>query len=138
MAMTESDYLTEISNKYLERADHMLTAAQLALDHDDYVTAVNRAYYTIFYASNALLASRGLERSKHTGVLALFRQLFVKPGLIELEFSDDYGAVMEDRAEGDYNIEADLEAEIAEMDVARARRFVARIKKAIAASEKPL
>jgi len=49
----------------------------LAYEHQDFITAVNRAYYAIFYAANALLCSRRLERSKHSGVLAAFRQHFV-------------------------------------------------------------
>ncbi len=43
--------------------------------------AVNRAYYAMFYASLGLLASRRLGTSKHSGVLSLFGQHFVKSGL---------------------------------------------------------
>ena len=60
---------------YIENAKEALRAAQLNLDNDFYTTAVNRAYYAIFYAANAfLLATKKLARSKHSGVLAAFRQ----------------------------------------------------------------
>jgi uncharacterized protein (UPF0332 family) len=48
---------------------------------------VNRAYYAIFYAANAMLATKGLERSKHSGVIATFRQHFVKTGMVEPDSS---------------------------------------------------
>ncbi len=117
--------------KYLARARQALSAAELALAHDDYITAVNRAYYATFYAANALLSTKGLERSKHSGVIAAFRQHFIKTGLIEAEYSDIYGAVMEDRAEGDYNLEFDADADQAERDMARAQRFLVRAEHAL-------
>jgi len=109
----------------------MLNAGQLALQHGDYITAVNRAYYAVFYAANAILATRGLERSKHSGVIAAFRQHFVKTGVIEVEYSDVYGATMEDRTEGDYNLDVTLDKEIAQRDLERAQRFVERIERAL-------
>ena len=74
---------------------------------------------------------KGLERSKHSGVIAAFRQHFIKTGLIEAEYSDIYGAVMEDRAEGDYNLEFETDSDQAERDMARAQRFVARVEHAL-------
>lgn len=109
---------------YLARACRVLRTGRLALEDGDPVSAVNRAYYAMFYAANALLATKGMERSKHSGVIAAFRQHFVKTGLVDVMYSDFYGAVMEDRHWGDY---AELEAlneAIAERDLNRAERFV--------------
>jgi len=64
--------------RYLARARQALAAGELALAHDDYITTINRAYYATFYAANAILSTQGLERSKHSGVIAAFRQQFVK------------------------------------------------------------
>ncbi len=89
--------------------------------------AVNRAYYAVFYAANALLATMGLARGKHSGTVSAFRQYFVKPGLIEPEYSDIYGSLMDDRHVSDYDMDATIEPERAESDVQNARRFIARI-----------
>lgn len=89
--------------RYLALARRVLRTGYLALEDDDCITAVNRAYYAIFYAANALLVTKGLERSKHSGVIAAFRQHFVKTGVIEVKYSDFYGVVMEDRHKGDYD-----------------------------------
>lgn len=74
-------------DKYLARSRQAVETGQLVLAHEDFIAAVNRAYYAIFYAANALLATKGLERSKHSGVIAAFRQHFVKTGLVDAEFS---------------------------------------------------
>jgi uncharacterized protein (UPF0332 family) len=117
--------------KYLTRARQALSAGELSLAHGDFITTINRAYYAIFYSANALLATEGLERSKHSDVIAAFRQHFIKTGLIEAEYSEVYGAVMEDRAEGDYDLEFEPGAEQATRDLERARRFLARVEHAL-------
>jgi len=94
------------------------------MEDEDYISAVNRAYYAIFYAANALLATKGLERSKHSGVIAAFRQHFVKTGVVDVMYSDLYGAVMEDRHRGDYTEMEILSHETAERDLNRAEQFV--------------
>ncbi len=114
---------------YIENADESLSVAQLNLDNDFYAAAINRAYYyAIFYAANALLATRKLARSKHSGVLAAFRQTFIKPGLLAAELSEIYGQVLEDRHEGDYEIITATSQEDAVFDLQQARYFVAEVK----------
>jgi uncharacterized protein (UPF0332 family) len=113
---------------YMQHADEMLHVAIHNLDQGFYGTAVNRAYYAIFYAANALLALRGLSRSKHSGVIAAFRQHFVKPGLIEAEYSRIYGRLVDDRHKADYDLGADVEHEQAAEDIESARSFVTRVR----------
>lgn len=113
---------------YIENADESLSVAQLNLDNDFYAAAINRAYYAIFYAANALLATKKLARSKHTGVLSIFRQHFIKTKLLPSELSVIYGQVMDDRHEGDYEIMAATSKEDAEVDIDQARHFVEEVK----------
>ncbi|MBN1668304.1 MAG: HEPN domain-containing protein [Anaerolineales bacterium] len=113
---------------YIENADEALEVAQLNLDNDFYAAAINRAYYAIFYAANAVLATKKLARSKHSGVLSIFRQHFIKTKLLHPELSMIYGQVMEDRHEGDYEILAATSKEDAEIDLNQARQFVEEIK----------
>lgn len=114
---------------YVEHARRMLEVAAHNLADGFYGSAVNRAYYAIFYAANALLATRGLSRSKHSGVIAAFRQHFVKPGLIEAEYGAIYGRVMDDRHISDYDVEAKMEQDRAQTDLEDTRRFVHRIER---------
>jgi uncharacterized protein (UPF0332 family) len=114
---------------YAEHAQQMLQVADHNLADGFYASAINRAYYAIFYAANALLATKGLSRSKHSAVVATFRRHFIKPGLIEDEYSDIYGRVMANRHVGDYEIQLTIEPNVAHDDLRRAQRFVERVKR---------
>jgi uncharacterized protein (UPF0332 family) len=112
---------------YIEHARQMLVVAEHNLNDGFHSSAINRAYYAIFYAANALLVTQGLARSKHSGVISAFRQHFVKPSLIEVEYSRLYGRVMSDRQAGDYEIDKMLATDQARSDLDDARSFVARM-----------
>ncbi len=109
---------------YIENAQESMQVAQLNLNNDFYSAAINRAYYAIFYAANACLATKKLSRSKHSGVLAVFRQHFIKTEVLPSELSDTYGQVMEDRHEGDYELITAISKEDAEIDLCQANQFV--------------
>ena len=112
---------------YMDNAQHMLVVAARNLDDGFFASAVNRAYYAIFYAANATLSTLGLARGKHSGVISAFREHFVKPRFIEAEYSDIYGRVMDHRHVGDYELELSLEDQQARTDLRDAKRFVQRI-----------
>ena len=78
------DYGSEISAN-LERADTNLQVASELLDKGYYDVSASRAYYAAFYAASALLLSEGLDTSKHSGVIALIHQHFVKSGKLNKE-----------------------------------------------------
>lgn len=65
-------------------------------------SVANRAYYAMFYATLALLASIGLGASKHSRVIALFDQHFVKTGLLPKEMSRWLHRAFDLRQRGDY------------------------------------
>ena len=111
---------------YLRAARRALEAATFNLEQGFYGTAINRAYYAIFYAASGLLWTKGISRSKHAGVIAAFRRYFIKPGLIEREYSDLYGAAMESRISSDYEITLVGDRGMAEKSLDAARRFVER------------
>lgn len=112
---------------YVEKAHDMLRVAEHNYSGGFYASAVNRAYYAIFFAANALLATRRLTRNKHSGVLAAFRQYFVKSGQIEVEYSRTYERVMNDRHTGDYAVTESIDPEQAQTDLDDARWFVDRV-----------
>ena len=86
----------------LQRAFETQQDAKLLMDKESYNSAVNRFYYAIFYAIRALLATKGLDSSKHSGVISLFHKEFVKPGIISKELSKIPIASFEKRTDGDY------------------------------------
>ena len=96
---------------YMDAAHEALAGSKFNLDGGYYAIAVNRAYYAVFYAANALLVTKGLARGKHSGTISAFRQSFVKPGLIEPEYSEIYGSLMDDRHVSDYDMDTSIEPE---------------------------
>ena len=112
---------------YSAQAYEALKAADDNVRLGHYTTALNRAYYAMFYAANALLATKGIQRAKHSGVLAAFRQEFVKTGLIEAEYSDSYGSAMDARHESDYAVGRIISRELTLAYLKDAQRFVARV-----------
>jgi uncharacterized protein (UPF0332 family) len=112
---------------YLEAAHEALAGSLYNLGGGYYGIAINRAYYAVFYAANALLITQGQARGKHSGTISAFRQFFVKPGLIEPKYSDIYGRLMDDRHISDYDMDTVVEPERVETDVKEARQFVERI-----------
>lgn len=89
----------------LEKADRSLAAAERLLAEGFPEFAAGRAYYSMFYATEALLLSRDLSFSKHSAVITAFGQHFVKTGVLDpslhrylldafdLRNLGDYGAV---------------------------------------------
>jgi uncharacterized protein (UPF0332 family) len=113
----------------MERARRTLRTARLVLKDKDYASAVNRAYYAIFYAANAALSTQHVEKHKHTGVISEFRLRFIKTGLIEREYGAFYGDTMDARHDSDYDFIKETERERAESAVAEAEQFVTRIER---------
>ncbi len=89
-----SFWLRKAKNAY--RAGATLTRVR------SYDSAVNRFYYAAFYAARAVLATKGLDASKHTGVISLFQINFVKTGLIPKDLARALRTSFEVRLDGDY------------------------------------
>jgi len=103
-----------------------LDSAASSLEHGFYATTINRAYYAIFYAASGLLLTKGISRSKHTGVIAAFREHF-KSGLIEAEYSDLYGDAMDARVGSDYDVTFESDSVTAQERLEDANCFVDRV-----------
>lgn len=87
----------------LEKARKTFSEGQELLDANMYNGAVNRFYYAAFHAARALLAIKGLDSSKHSGVISLFNREFVKPGLISKESAKTLAMAFAERSEADYD-----------------------------------
>jgi uncharacterized protein (UPF0332 family) len=112
---------------YLERARKALQQARdnLNLGHCD--VATSRAYYAMFYAASALLVSKGISRSKHSGVYSAFGQYFVKPGLIGPQYSQMLINAFNVRLDSDYDVRPTLNRALAEDILRDAHQFVERV-----------
>jgi uncharacterized protein (UPF0332 family) len=80
--VTDAEKIAALIRYRLEQADEALAAAALNLANGLERSAINRAYYGMFYAVLALLAERTIETSRHSGAVAQFDLLYVKPQVI--------------------------------------------------------
>ena len=94
----------------LEQAEQTLEEASVLANVSLLRGAVNRAYYAMFYATLALLATRRLGTSKHSSVLALFDREFIKAGLLPKELSRSLRNAFDLRQEQDYRDYSELSA----------------------------
>jgi len=85
-----------------ERAETSLQEAKDELARKNPRLAVNRAYYTVFYAMRAFLATVGKDSSKHSGIAALFNEHFIKSKIVPAVSSKLIQSLMDLRHEGDY------------------------------------
>ena len=72
--------------------------------------AVNRAYYSMFYAVLALLAARKLGTSKHSGAISMLHREFVRDGLFDANTAKAIDRAFQTRNRSDYQDEAPPEA----------------------------
>lgn len=108
----------------LRKARSSLDAARLLASQQFYDFAVSRAYYTMFYAAEALLLNKALAFSKHSAVIAAFGQHFAKTGEAPQELHRYLIQGMDSRNVGDYDIGIGLSADEAAEQIAHAEAFI--------------
>ncbi len=115
--MTEIESLVARSTKYLH-------SAKLLLDNSDYESSVSRSYYAMFYCVRALLLTKGLTVSSHSGLNTVFSEQFVKTGLLPKDMSRELNRAFEKRQLGDYESVFVLSEDEAKEVLDKARGFV--------------
>lgn len=95
----------------LARARDALVEARTLVEAGRFGGAINRVYYAAFHAARALLATRRLDSARHSGVIALFQQHFVKTGVIGVDVARALPRAFEKRQNRDYEDFAEITAE---------------------------
>jgi len=91
-----------------DRAESTIGEAIDELSRRNFRLAVNRAYYSVFYAMRAFLAIANKDSSKHSGVISLFNQYFIRTGIVsEISFKS-IQSLMDLRHESDYQDFAEI------------------------------
>lgn len=106
-----------------------LEIAALLLERGRYRTCLSRSYYSIYYATQALLMSQDIDASTHKGTIRLFGQHFVKTG----KFSPEWAKILSDAYElrqlSDYDADFIGTLAEAEMLLEKAKTFVAEVER---------
>ncbi|MGA2915769.1 MAG: HEPN domain-containing protein [Sedimentisphaerales bacterium] len=117
----------ELIEYWLRRADETLDEAKIMLKTNHPRGCTNRLYYACFYAITALLLSKDLSSSKHSGVMSLFNKHFIKPGIIPVAMGKFYSGIFDNRMESDYGSWDEFENESTENDIEQAAELIEKI-----------
>lgn len=112
----------------MERAEHSLAAARELHARGYTDIAASRAYYAAFYAASAAILHAGLETSKHSGVVALIHQHFVRTGRLSREHGRAINWLYELRGIGDYGLTVHVLEDEAARAIDLADKFVLAIR----------
>lgn len=112
------------TQKLLEKAARSVRAARLLLDGGEVDFAAGRAYYAMFYVSEALLYERDLAFSKHSGVHAAYGREFAKTELLDVKFHRWLLKAFNDRLQVDYEVDTNMSGADVEITIDRAQEFL--------------
>ena len=123
-----------IAELEMERARASLEAAELLTAAGLYADAVSRAYYAMFHAASALVATIGRTARTHDGLRALIAEHFIRPGTLDPALGRALARTGGDRNDADYNVASVLSAEDAATDIELARQFLAAVEPLVRAA----
>ena len=108
---------------WMKKAQDSIAAADLLASKGFYEIATSRAYYAMFYAAQALLATQGLSYSKHSAVIAAFGREFAKTGKLDPKLHRYLIGAQASRQTGDYAIDVHMPPEEANRIITWAKEF---------------
>ena len=87
--MTEEERI-EYTKLRIESAQNTYEAAKVLAQNGFWNSAVNRLYYSVFYAVNALLVRNEVYVQTHSGMRNQFSKLFVKTGKLDKNMANSW------------------------------------------------
>jgi uncharacterized protein (UPF0332 family) len=86
----------------LESARKTFEAAKVLAENGFWNSAVNRLYYALFYAVNALLYLSDISVKKHSTVKSQFTLHYIKTGRLDKKYGQLLSELFDWRQKGDY------------------------------------
>ncbi len=109
-------------------AEQELETSQLLLEHDRYRACISRAYYVMYYGTQALLNARGIASRTHKGMIQQFGQHFIKLGIFPTDMAEKLSTNFDLRHLSDYEENAVMSREQAERALAASIEFIDRVR----------
>ena len=114
--------------KLLEKADHAIEVAGSLYGQGFVQDAASKLYYAMFYATQALLKSEGIEVVKHSAVESALGYYFAKPGRIDPKYHRMLINARKVREIIDYDIQEETVEPAAMLKLEDGKEFVAIMK----------
>jgi uncharacterized protein (UPF0332 family) len=119
--MSSSEYIESL--KAFEKAADAIENAKYNLKGGYFGATANRAYYACYYCLIALLYIQKVYAKTHQGTKAKFTELFIKTDIFSVEVSDAISMLFDYRQEADYDLDADISFEEAEILINKANEI---------------
>jgi hypothetical protein len=127
MTINKSDYI----NYRFKRAQESYDEALIMIENKRWNTAINRLYYSCYYAAIALLIKNDLEPKSHNGVRTKFSDIFIKTGKIDPKLGKLFSHLADYRQKGDYGDFYEYDDKIVLPLVDQVKEFITEIKSLI-------
>lgn len=134
--MNAEESLALISYR-LERSRESLRAAEIMVENSMFTFSMNRVYYAMFYAVQALLVSRKVSFSKHGQVKSYFNREIIKTGIFPTEMGRLYNKAFEYRQKFDYVDYSSPDRKMVSEYLEKARGFVRNIQEYLQQEDTP-
>lgn len=133
--MIDQDKEVLISHR-IKQAEETLNEISFLIDTKHLSLAVNRIYYSIFYAISAVSIKDDFSTSKHKKLLGWFNRNYINTGFLSKEYGKMIYASFENREKSDYDFLFDMTKEEIIKYFELAKEFIAEIKKLLANTSK--
>lgn len=120
--------LNEQIKAIIIKAQRSVKAAKGLIEDEDYDFASSRLYYAVYYAMEAILLTKNISSSKHSGVISQFNQFYIKEGVFPKNFSKIISRLFRERQQGDYGFYIDITEDEVLGDVKSVEFFLQEIK----------
>jgi len=101
----------ELINYRIKRAKETLEDAAILSENQKWNSAINRLYYSAYYAVMALLLKYDFHPTTHNGAKHHFSEHFIKSGKISKDLGKSYSQLFSWRQKGDYDDLFDFDRE---------------------------
>ena len=129
--------ITEEIRKLIAKSEQALIVAKDLMANGHSADAASKIYYSMFYATQALLRSEGIDVVKHSAVESAVGDHFVKKGRLEAKYHKMLIDARKIREIADYDIEQEIVKPVASLKIEQGKDFLSAIRKILGFSNRP-
>ena len=120
--------MSDSISQFLLLAEQDLENSRLLLQNKSYRASISRAYYAMYYGTQALLDAKKVSSRTHKGMIQQFGQHFVRSGDFSANEAQSLKETYDLRQLSDYEANEVIHREQAEKALAASIEFVARVR----------
>jgi uncharacterized protein (UPF0332 family) len=112
-----------------EKSLELLEVSKLNFDNAFYSDSINRSYYAVFHAANALLIKKGIYTKTYHGTIRKFGLEYITKNKFNKEIGKFFVIIEQNREKADYDYFYEATKNKAKKDLDNAKLFVEECKK---------